>query len=73
MDWLCVVFVELILHCGRVMNPQLDIPMTDVEAREALDSMDTDGNGYIELDEFLGFFKRKASEIAQSEVRWLTS
>jgi hypothetical protein len=43
--------------------------MTDEEARDAMKSMDEDGNGYVEVSEFLGFFKRKASEIAELEVR----
>lgn len=42
--------------------------MTEEEAEEAMKAIDTDGNGYIEVEEFLGFFRKKASEIAESEV-----
>ena len=48
---------------------QLDIPLSKEEARGAFDSIDTDRSDYVSMDEFVSFFKRKATEIAEMEVR----
>ncbi len=48
---------------------QLDIPLTKEEAKGAFDSIDTDHSDYVSMEEFVSFFKRKAAEIADLEVR----
>ena len=47
---------------------QLDIATTKEEAQAAFASLDDDGNGYVSMEEFVSFFKRRATDIAEKEV-----
>jgi hypothetical protein len=54
-----------------VSPSQLSLVLTKEELSEAFRNLDEDRNGYVEMSEFIAFFKRKGAEVAIKEVRLL--